>query len=128
MYTQTLDQSPRNHRGGQVSYLLLTQGQFGSGNLSITWVEGDRDSEQAVHAHEANEQVYVIVRGHGVMKVGDDEREVWPGTLVYVPPGTGHAIRCTGEESLAYVSATSPPFPLPPEGSGFEYEPAPHRD
>ncbi len=127
MHAQTLDQSPRNHRGGQVSYLLLTKGQFGSKDLSITWVEGEPGSEQSVHAHAANEQVYVMVRGHGVMKVGDEEREVWPGTLVFVPPGTGHTIRNTGEEPLAYVSATSPPFELPPEGSGFEYEPSPGR-
>ncbi len=37
MHTQTLEESPRNPRGGQISYLLLTKGQFGSSNLSITW-------------------------------------------------------------------------------------------
>lgn len=125
MDMQTLDQSPRNHRGGQVSYLLLTKGQFRSKNLSVTWVEGERDSQQPIHAHEENEQVYVIVRGHGVMKVGGEEQEVWPGTLVFVPPGTGHAIRNTYDEPLVYVSATSPPFELPPSGSEFAYGPAP---
>ena len=125
MDIQTLDQSPRNHRGGQVSYLLLTEGQFSSKNLTITWVEGDSGSEQAVHAHPANEQVFVIVRGRGIMKVGDDEEEVGPGTMIFVPPSTGHAIRNTGAEPLVYVSATSPPFVLPPKGSGFDYEPAP---
>ena len=125
MHTQTLERSPRNHRGGQVSYLLLTEGQFGSKNLSITWVEGGPGSEQAVHAHPANEQVFVIVRGRGIMKVGDEEQEVGPGTMIFVPSGAGHAIRNTGEEPLVYVSATSPPFQLPPPGSGFDYEPAP---
>ena len=125
MHTQTLDESPRNHRGGQVSYLLLTKGQFGSKNLSITWVEGEPGSELAAHAHEANEQVYIIVRGRGIMRVGDEQQEVGPGTMVFTPPGAGHAIRNTGEEPLVYVSATAPPFELPPEGSGFAYEPAP---
>jgi mannose-6-phosphate isomerase-like protein (cupin superfamily) len=125
MQTQTLEKSPRNHRGGQVSYLLLTEGQFGSKNLSITWVEGQAGSEQAVHAHPANEQVFVIVRGCGIMTVGDEEEEVGPGTMVFVPPSTGHAIRNTGREPLVYVSATAPPFDLPPKGSGFDYGPAP---
>lgn len=125
MHTRTLDDSPRNHRGGQVSYLLLTKGQFGSKNLSITWVEGEPGSEQAVHAHEANEQVYIIVRGCGTMRVGDERREVGPGTMVFTPPGAGHAIRNSGEEPLIYVSATAPPFELAPEGSGFAYVPAP---
>ena len=33
MNIQTLAQSPRNHRGGQVSHLLLGAGQFGSENF-----------------------------------------------------------------------------------------------
>lgn len=110
MHTQTVAESPQNARGGQVSYLLLTKGQFGSGNLSITWVEGEPNSEQPVHAHPDNEQVYVIVRGRGLMKVGDEEQEVAAGTLVFVPPQTGHAIRNIGDEALVYVSATAPPF------------------
>jgi mannose-6-phosphate isomerase-like protein (cupin superfamily) len=126
MHTQTLEESPRNHRGGQVSYLLLTNGQFGSKNLSITWVEGEPGSEQAVHAHAANEQVYVVVSGRGVMKAGDEEQDVHAGTAIFIPPGTGHAIRNTGDEPLIYVSATSPPFDLERDVPQWgAYEPAP---
>ena len=125
MHTQTLEESPRNHRGGQVSYLLLAPGQFGSTNLAITWVEGQPGSEQPVHEHPSQEQVYVIVRGRGVMRVGDEEREVEAGTLVLVPPRTGHSIRNTGEEPLVFVSATAPPFEMPAMGSPFAYEPPP---
>lgn len=88
MQTETLEKSPQNRRGGQVSYLLLTEGQFGSRNLSITWVEGEPGSEQVVHAHPVNEQVFVIVRGRGIMKVGDEEEEVGPGTMIFLPPAT----------------------------------------
>ena len=122
MFTQTLEDSPRNYRGGQISYLLLTKGQFGSGNLAITWVEGGPGSEQLLHAHPASEQVYVMVRGRGTMKVGGEEQEVAAGTLVLIPPGARHAIRDTGDEPLVFVSATAPPFELPPEGSPFAYE------
>ena len=103
---------PRNERGeGQVSHLLLAEGQFGSHNLSVTWVEGAPGSQQAVHAHADSEQTYVIVRGSGVMILGEEERAVGPGTLVFIPPKTPHAIRNDGQEPLVYVSATSPPFP-----------------
>ena len=111
MFTQRVADSPQNVRGGQVSYLLLTNGQFGSRNLTITWVEGEPTSEQATHAHP-QEQVYVIVRGRGLMRVGDEQQEVVAGTLVFVPPDTPHAIRNTGEEPLVYVSATAPPIDL----------------
>ncbi|HLA17770.1 MAG TPA: cupin domain-containing protein [Dehalococcoidia bacterium] len=125
MHTQTLERSPRNRRGGQVSYLLLAAGQSGSRNLAITWVEGAPGSRQDVHTHPDSEQVYVIVRGRGVMTVGGEEQEVSAGTLVLVPPGAGHAILNTGDEPLVFVSATAPPFEMPPEGSPFAYEPPP---
>jgi mannose-6-phosphate isomerase-like protein (cupin superfamily) len=104
-------ESPRNERCGQVSHLLLAGGQFGSRNLAVTWVEGAPGSQQPVHAHADSEQAYVIVHGSGRMILGDDEREVGAGTLVFIPPGTPHAIRNDGEEPLVYLSATSPPFP-----------------
>ena len=125
MHTQHIDWSPRHHRGGQVSYLLLTKDQFSSRHLSITWVEGALGSEQWLHAHPHNEQVYVIVRGQGLMKVGGEEQPVGPGTLVFVPPGSDHAIRNVGDEPLLYISATSPPFELPAPEIGRAYEPPP---
>ena len=125
MHVQTLDQSLVNRRGGQESFLLLTRGQFGSRNLSITWVNCDPGSEQAVHSHRHNEQVYVIVRGQGLMKVSGEEQPVGPGTLVFVPPGKDHAIRNVGDEPLLYISATSPPFEPPAPETGRAYEPPP---
>ena len=119
MHFQTLAQSPRNHRGGQVSFLLLRKGQFDSQHLAITWVECAPESQQSSHAHPTNEQAYVMVRGRGLMMAGDEAQEVGPGTIVFVPPNTSHSIRNTGDEPLLYISATSPPFDVPSEGSGF---------
>ena len=125
MHVQTLEQSPRNRRGdGQVSHLLLAPGQFGSENLAVTWVEGEPGSEQPLHSHPTNEQVYVIVRGRGAMTVGGETQEVGPGTAILVPPDTPHSIRCVGDERLVFISAT-PPFDMPASDSAFAYSPAP---
>lgn len=121
MQVTVADESPRNERAGQVSHLLLSPGQFGSARMAITMVEGDPGSEQPMHSHPEAEQVYVIVAGTGVMRVDDEEQEVGPGTLVFIPPGASHAIRNTGSTSLTYVSATSPPFRMPEPGSVFAY-------
>jgi len=110
VHTSHLDESPRHRRGGQISYLLLTEGQAGSHNLAITWVEGEPESEQGRHAHPHSEQAYVIVAGRGLMHVAGEEKEVGPGTLVFVPKGALHSIRNVGTEKLVYVSATAPPF------------------
>ncbi len=110
MNVQDLVEAPLHDRGGQRSYLLLARGQLGMRNMAITWVDCAPGSQQGVHEHETPEQVYVIIRGRGVMIVGDEEGEVSAGTLIAVPPRTGHAIRNTSDELMSYVSATSPPF------------------
>jgi mannose-6-phosphate isomerase-like protein (cupin superfamily) len=111
MHTRHISTAPVNRRGeGQASFLLLAKGDFDSRNLTVTWVDCEPGSEQRLHQHETQEQVYVIVAGRGLMKAADERREVGPGTLVYIPPKTPHAIRNTGDQTLTYVSATSPPF------------------
>jgi mannose-6-phosphate isomerase-like protein (cupin superfamily) len=123
MFIQTLEQSPKNHRGeGQISHLLLGPAQFGSRNLAVTWVEGAPGSQQSLHAHPDSEQAYVIVVGRGRMIVDGEERDVHAGTMVLIPPGAAHAIRNPGPEALIYVTATSPPFDMPT--GEFAYEPA----
>jgi mannose-6-phosphate isomerase-like protein (cupin superfamily) len=124
MHIQPIGSAPLSERGGQKSYLLLTEGQFGARNLAITWVEGAPGSMQAVHGHPDNEQIYVIVRGHGVMQVADEMQEVSEGTLVFIPPGAAHAIKNTSNEPLVFVSATSPPFDPKELNAYFAYQPS----
>jgi mannose-6-phosphate isomerase-like protein (cupin superfamily) len=117
MFVRACAEAPVNERGnGQTSYLLLAGGDFGSSRLAVTWVEALPGSQQPIHAHAASEQVYVIVSGRGVMIVGDEERQVEAGVIVFIPPRTGHAIKNIGEEALVYVSASSPPFPAEVNG------------
>jgi len=116
-------ESPRNERAGQISYLLLASGQFGSTRMAITMVHGDPGSEQPVHSHPEAEQVYVVVAGTGLMRVNHEALDVGPGTLVFIPPGAKHSILNTGSVPLVYVSATSPPFDMPAPESVFSYGP-----
>jgi mannose-6-phosphate isomerase-like protein (cupin superfamily) len=108
MLIRTLEESAQDHRGGQVSFLLHR-----STLLAVTWVEGAPRSEQPRHAHEDSEQVYVILEGAGLMKVGDERREVRRGMAVVIAPGEVHSIENVGGDPLVYVSATAPPFKIP---------------
>jgi len=123
MHIAGAQESLRNERAGQVSYLLLAPGQFGSDQMAVTMVHGEPGSEQPMHSHPEAEQVYVVVSGTGLMRVDDEAQEVAPGTLVFIPRGAKHAIRNTGSEPLVYVSATSPPFEMPAKDSTFAYVP-----
>jgi mannose-6-phosphate isomerase-like protein (cupin superfamily) len=120
MHLRRRDDAPRNERGGQVSRLLFAP-QLGSTRLAVTWVRGEPGSQQGLHAHHESEQVYVVVRGRGLMIVDDEALEIEAGGAVLIPAGGRHAIRNVGTEPLEYISATAPPFPA--EISGDTWQP-----
>jgi mannose-6-phosphate isomerase-like protein (cupin superfamily) len=112
MDIRRVGQVPRNERGaGQTSHLLL--GLPGENvPMSITLVDAEPGSQQDLHEHPDNTQVYLVIAGAGRMIVGAEEADVDVGTMICIPPGTPHAIRNTGAQRLTYVSATTPPFPV----------------
>ena len=59
------------------------------------------------HTHRDQEEIYVVVRGSGRMKIDDDIVELAEGDLVRVAPGVW---RCTeaGEDGLQIVAVGAP--------------------
>ncbi len=111
MYVTDLSSAATRELDGLVSHILLEEGDAPGGELSITWVDVSPGGEQPPHSH-APQQVYVITRGSGRIKVGNDEREVTTGQMVFIPPNTEHGIVNTGDETLTYISAATPAFPV----------------
>ncbi len=111
MYIRSRSEAPQRRRPGLVSHILLQRGDVAGSELAVTWVDIEPGGGQQPHSH-APEQVYVIVRGRGLMAVGPEQREVHAGDLVDVPSGAPHAIQNTGDEVLTYISAASPAFDL----------------
>jgi len=60
------------------------------------------------HPHPVEELLYVL-RGKGVETVGDEQREVEPGTAIFIPPEVEHRIENTGDEMLVLLVVVSPP-------------------
>lgn len=107
MYTRNKEESPSRERSGLVSYILLQRGDLPEVGLMATWVEVAPGARQRPHDH-ASEQVYAITAGRGRMLVGEEEREVGAGDLVYIPSGAVHGIENASDEVLIYVSAATP--------------------
>lgn len=97
----------RRERDGLVSHVLWHAGDLPETRLTVTWVDVAPGSGQRLHGH-APEQVYVIVRGRGRMKVGDEEQVVGEGDLIHIPPESIHGIENLADEVLTYVSAATP--------------------
>jgi mannose-6-phosphate isomerase-like protein (cupin superfamily) len=53
--------------------------------------------------HDDEEEIYVILKGRAILKLGDEEKEVSAGDTVYVPRCTEHRMRCISDEKLEYL-------------------------
>lgn len=61
------------------------------------------------HATEDREEVVVVLKGRGEVKIGDQGTlKIRRNTVLYVPPQTIHDIKNTSSEILEYVFITSP--------------------
>jgi mannose-6-phosphate isomerase-like protein (cupin superfamily) len=59
---------------------------------------------EVLHRHDRHDLFVVILRGHGGMLLGDEERPVGQGSILYVPRGTVHAFRnASPDPALAYA-------------------------
>lgn len=68
--------------------------------------------ELPVHRHDKTEEISYFVSGTGIVQTMENrelvDMPVAEGHVWYVPPGTWHSIRNTGDEPLALVFATIP--------------------
>jgi uncharacterized cupin superfamily protein len=57
------------------------------------------------HCHSAEEEIFVVLAGEGMLMLGEDEHPVRPGSVVARPPGTRipHAFRA-GETELVFLA------------------------
>jgi mannose-6-phosphate isomerase-like protein (cupin superfamily) len=101
----------KRDRDGLTSYVLLQKGDVSDDRLAITWVDVAPNSTQKPHSHDP-EQVYVIVKGNGRMRVGEEEQDVIEGDLIYIPSNMVHSLENRSNEVLTYISASTPAFDL----------------
>jgi mannose-6-phosphate isomerase-like protein (cupin superfamily) len=72
----------------------------------LVWI---RDRERP-HRHDRHDLFVVMLRGHGAMRLGDEERPVGTGSVLYVPRGSVHAFRNASGEVAAAYAVYVPPF------------------
>lgn len=54
------------------------------------------------HLHPESEEVYYVISGKGTVYLGEAKKplDVCPDTAIYIPPGTIHCVKNTGDERL----------------------------
>lgn len=90
--------------------LLVDPENSGDGAGLCTLIQTlDRGAAVPMHRHDKAEQVLYFLDGTGTVSVLGVEVPAEPGTVVFVPKGTDHAISNVGDGSLSFLETTTPP-------------------
>jgi mannose-6-phosphate isomerase-like protein (cupin superfamily) len=65
------------------------------------------------HRHLKTEEIYYILEGEGLMKIGEESCLVGPGDAIAIPPGELHQITNSGPITLKFLCCCAP---------GYEHE------
>ena len=68
-----------------------------------------RDRETP-HRHDRHDLTVVMLEGWGAMRIGDEERRVGRGSILYVPRGAVHAVRNLSDEPAVAYAVYTPAF------------------
>ena len=66
--------------------------------------------QETPHRHDRHDLLVVMLRGHGRMRIGADERAVGEGSILYVPRGSVHAFRNEAAEPAVAFAVYTPAF------------------
>jgi mannose-6-phosphate isomerase-like protein (cupin superfamily) len=74
-------------------------------SLAVAWLSPGEGSQ----AHRLKTaEVYYLVRGSGVMHIGDEAAGVEPGDAVYIPPESVQWLENTGKEEIEFLCIVDP--------------------
>jgi uncharacterized cupin superfamily protein len=61
------------------------------------------------HSHHAQEEMFVVIKGHGTLRVAGEMLPIKTGDVIFVPPGPEypHQIINTSAEPLQYLSVST---------------------
>ncbi len=62
------------------------------------------------HHHVKTEEIYYVLEGHGLMKIGTDQRSVGPGDAIAIPPGAFHQMANAGQSILKFLCCCAPTY------------------
>ncbi|MFE5212803.1 cupin domain-containing protein [Streptomyces sp. NPDC056600] len=77
------------------TYTTLLSSKETNGELSLIEAVVPADAGPPPHTHHGESETFILMEGHLTIAAGDNEYEVEPGGVVYVPKGVRHSFRNT---------------------------------
>ena len=62
------------------------------------------------HHHVRTEEIYYLIEGCGLMRVGQETQAVGPGDAIAIPAGLSHQITNTGDGVLRFLCCCAPGY------------------
>jgi mannose-6-phosphate isomerase-like protein (cupin superfamily) len=78
--------------------------------FSAAFVRMEKGATSLFHKHAVMEEIYIITRGTGLLRVGGSVFEVKPGNAVMIPANTPHKLVNGDESELEHLVLALPPF------------------
>ena len=103
---EVVETTYRAHRGG-IARMVLTSNYLKSMDFfAYAVLPSGNELEEHV---DPLEEIYFIQQGGGLMRVGDEEREVKAGDAIWIPAGDRHSLKNTGTEPTAIIVVAAYP-------------------
>ena len=61
------------------------------------------------HIHDEMEQVFIILGGEAIFRIGDEEHRVGKDAIVFIPPKQVHQVTSVGDKTLKILIFMAPP-------------------
>jgi len=108
MYTYKLDDSKARYVPASSAWLeeLLPKDRVAGSCFGLDKIRIKVEGKVILHTHEKEEQVYLITKGCGRIRIGDEMEELTANMVVYIPIGVENEMWNTGDEELEYYTFT----------------------
>jgi quercetin dioxygenase-like cupin family protein len=77
---------------------ILLDGSHTGGQVTVVRSSLGNGSASPLHLHRNEDEMFVILKGHGIFWVGDERHEVGEGGAMFLPRDVPHAYRFTAPE------------------------------
>lgn len=95
--------------GSMVTELLRPE-RGDSRNVSVAEAVIEPGQTTRAHKHLTSDEVYYVLSGKGLVRVGENSAPVAAGSCVLIPSGRPHQATCDGDQPLRVLCICSPPY------------------
>lgn len=86
--------------------------EFTSKYMQITFMTLKPDEDIGKETHKKTDQIFLVISGHGVVKLKNTKKIIEEGDLVVIPSNNVHNIKNTGKNNLKLLTVYCPPHHL----------------